>query len=318
MRLLEAARLAEAPEAESWRFCHSSWKPSSCSSKASWDASFKPRSVSFQAYDQGGYDQGYGADPGQGPPADYDADADEDPAAEEEKAEKEEVLNETLGKAKQVVDVLKRVDMETDASKAQLVEIGAKAIDFKARFRFRNAASAAARAHQLVSNPAEINRLLMRISEDAQRLQDMGDFIKVGKPYRFRTHLITLAGDAERAGQLMEGKVSKLKEALRVLKTAGGEFVDEELEERRARAARAAREKLAKRARRPLTCCRKFRRRPSEWKGNSMGWARTLAWAVMEWAGMGWTLPWAAAWVVWARVCTTPRCKWPTMPSRWR
>ncbi|CAJ1442369.1 unnamed protein product, partial [Effrenium voratum] len=89
----------------------------------------------------------------------------------------------------------------------------------------------AARAHQLVSNPAEINRLLMRISEDAQRLQDMGDFIKVGKPYRFRTHLITLAGDAERAGQLMEGKVSKLKEALRVLKTAGGEFVDEELEE---------------------------------------------------------------------------------------
>ncbi|CAK9045869.1 unnamed protein product [Durusdinium trenchii] len=161
-----------------------------------------------------------------GAPDDYDADADDDPAAEETRAEKEEVLNETLGKAKQVLDVMKRVDIETDASKAQLVEIGAKAIDFKARFRFRNAAAAANTAQEIASHPGEVNQLLSKLSEDAQELQDLMNFTKVGKPFRFRQHLIKLAGDAERASQLMGVKLDKLAEALRMMKHAGGEYVD--------------------------------------------------------------------------------------------
>eukprot|EP00913_Durusdinium_trenchii_P009728 g9140.t1 len=169
---------------------HAWWRPTSAYSSSK----VKLRHLSafqgdLQRYGQGGYGQ---------PP--QQADADDDPAAEETRAEKEEVLNETLGKAKQVLDVMKRVDIETDASKAQLVEIGAKAIDFKARFRFRNAAAAANTAQEIASHP--------------------------GEPFRFRQHLIKLAGDAERASQLMGVKLDKLAEALRMMKHAGGEYVD--------------------------------------------------------------------------------------------
>ncbi|CAE7679728.1 rpl22 [Symbiodinium microadriaticum] len=172
--------------------------------------------------------------------ADHDLD-DDDPVAEEEMAEKEEVLNDTLGKAKQeeptlaneigVVDVLKqlgqnmfsalsggsssgRVDTEMDAAKAQLVEIGAKA-------------SAAA---QLVGQRGEVNDKLRAISEEAQQLEDQMAYTTVGSPFRYRVRLIKLAGEAERAGQLMEARIQKLKEALRMLKNAGGEFVDDNLE----------------------------------------------------------------------------------------
>ncbi|CAE7614658.1 rpl22 [Symbiodinium natans] len=153
-------------------------------------------------------------------------DADDDPAAEEERAEKEEVLNDTLGKAKQVVDVLKRVDSEMDASKAQLVEIGDKAVDFKARFRFRNAAAAASAAAQLASQPGEVNGRLRTISEEAQQLEDQMAYTTLGRPFRYRMRLVRLAGEAERASQLMETRIQNLQEALRMLKNAGGEFVD--------------------------------------------------------------------------------------------
>eukprot|EP00434_Breviolum_minutum_P035531 symbB.v1.2.031455.t1/scaffold3645.1/size52754/1 len=65
---------------------------------------------SFQGY---GPEYGYGSQEG-----DYDvgrlslctAEADDDPAAEEAKAEKEEVLNETMGKAKQAEQAAEGVD----------------------------------------------------------------------------------------------------------------------------------------------------------------------------------------------------------------
>jgi len=196
------------------------WRSSSSKSRLC----SKPRhSSSFQGYGPG---YGYGSQEG-----DYDAEADDDPAAEEAKAEKEEVLNETMGKAKQVLDVMKRVDAETDASKAQLVEIGAKAVDFKARFRFRNAAMAASAAQEVTAHPGEINGLLTKLSEDSQELQDLMNVTKVGDPFRFRSHLLRLAGDAERASQLMDVKVGKLKEALRMMKHAGGEYVDAALDD---------------------------------------------------------------------------------------
>ncbi|CAE7295761.1 rpl22 [Symbiodinium pilosum] len=119
-----------------------------------------------------------------------------------------------------------RVDTQMDASKAQLVEIGAKAIDFKARFRFRSAASAASAAAQLTSQPGEVNDRLRAISEEAQKLEDEMAYTATGRPFRYRMRLVNLAGDAERAGQLMETRIQNLQEALRILKNAGGEFVD--------------------------------------------------------------------------------------------
>ncbi|CAE7318809.1 rpl22 [Symbiodinium necroappetens] len=113
---------------------------------------------------------------------------------------------------------------------AQLVEIGAKAIDFKARFRFRNAAATASAAAQLVGQRGEVNDKLRAISEEAQQLEDQMAYTTVGSPFRYRVRLIKLAGEAERAGQLMEARIQKLKEALRMLKNAGGEFVDDNLE----------------------------------------------------------------------------------------
>jgi len=224
--LLHHERLAigeDDAEAQAWwRQCNSTWEPTSTSSY---------RRGRYSSFNGQVYGQGYGGQPdgqlyGQGGADDYDADADDDPAAEEARAEKEEVLNETRGKAKQVLDVLKRVDAETDSSKAQLVEIGAKAIDFKARFRFRNAALAASTAHEITAHPGEVNGLLEKLSKDSQQLEELMTLSKVGQPFRLRSHLIRLAGDAERASQLMDVKIDKLKEALRIMKHAGGEYVD--------------------------------------------------------------------------------------------
>lgn len=224
--LLHHDRLAigeDDAEAQAWwRQCNTTWEPTSTSSYRRGRYSSFNGQVYGQAYDGQPYGQPYG----QGGADDYDADADDDPAAEEARAEKEEVLNETMGKAKQVLDVLKRVDAETDSSKAQLVEIGAKAIDFKARFRFRNAALAASTAHEITAHPGKVNGLLEKLSKDSEQLEELMSLSKVGQPFRLRSHLIRLAGDAERASQLMDVKIDKLKEALRIMKHAGGEYVD--------------------------------------------------------------------------------------------